>query len=90
MSDDAVYEVGPDWAAVEIAATDITNGTFTITSRGGKDVFLARRSAVPSPAAPGAYILSGKGSSATYLLAASDFLYARCEAGTALVGVIPA
>jgi len=90
MSDDSNFEVGGEWAAVELSAVDITNGTYTVTSRGSAQVFLARRTALPIANDPGVHVLVGVGNAAKYVLGAAEFLYARTSGQAALIGVIAA
>jgi len=88
MSDDGNHEVGPEWEAVELAGTDITDGDFTVTARTNQDVLLTRRSTAPTPDNAGSYILSGKGSGAKYTLSAAEKLYAKTTGRAVLLGVI--
>ncbi len=89
MADDGNFDVGTEWAPIELGGVDITNGEFSITSRGNSEVFLTRRSTPPSFDNNGAYILSGVGSAAKYPLSVTEKLYAKTPQKRAIVGVIP-
>lgn len=90
MSDDGNFNVTTAWQAIELQGVDITNGDFTITSRGNAQVFLARRATAPSSADPGAYTLGEENTAAKYTLDATEKLYVRTTRSSAIVGVIPA
>lgn len=88
MSNDGTHKVGALYEAVQLAGVDITGGTYTLTARNDKDVFLTRQDSAPTHDNPGAYVLSGVGSGAKYLLSATEKIYARTGDGSAIIGVI--
>lgn len=90
MSDDGNFQVTPEWKAIKLATVAITNGIFSVTSRGDVEVVLARRSAQPSADEPGSYVLKGTGSAVKYSLDVSEKLYAKTSGSGALIGVIAA
>tara|TARA_R110000772_G_scaffold2839_1_gene10294 strand:+ start:3299 stop:3571 length:273 start_codon:yes stop_codon:yes gene_type:complete len=89
MADDGNFNVTAMWAPIELNGVEISDGIFTITSRGNAEVLLMKKSTTPSPAEPGTYTLAAL-FSAKYELSTSDRVYAKTTRSSAIVGVVPA
>jgi len=89
MADDDFYTVTNVWTAVEANGADITNGTFSVFSQGDRRVGFIKDTTAPT-VENGAAFMDKQKDSLKYTLSATEFLFAKTNTGTAVIGVIPA
>jgi len=90
MANDDLFTATTTWQPVQISAADITNGTFTVFNRDREKVELLKSDTLPAQPDKGSTFMKFKQDSIKVTLGATEKLFCRTGAGTAILGVIPA